>query len=73
MAVTGESMLNDVDEEVYEGEGDEASMAEALDGDRRAITDAGEIDVSSETETHRSRRILEPPTGQQIRRTDELW
>ena len=36
-------MLYDVDEEVYEGEVDEASLArEASDADRRAIADAGQ-------------------------------
>ena len=59
-------MSNDVDKEVCEGEGDEISVArEASDGDRRAIAhadQAGKLDISSETETHRTLRIPEPPT-----------
>ena len=55
MVMTGESVLADVDEEVCEGEGDEASMArEASDDDRRAIADAeqaGQLSISSDTKT----------------------
>ena len=40
MVMTGDCVSNDVDEEVYEGGGDETSVArEASDGDRRAVLD----------------------------------
>ena len=57
MVMTGESVLNDVDHEVYEGESDEASMAREADADRRAIADADQarhLEISSETETSSS-------------------
>ena len=58
MVMTGESVLNDVDHEVYEGDSDEASLVrEASDADRRAIADADQarhLDTSSETETSSS-------------------
>ena len=64
--MAGESATNDVDEEVYDNDGDERNEArEASAGDRRAIADAdqaGQLDISSEAKTARSLHTLEPPT-----------
>ena len=55
MSMTGESALNDVHEEVCEGEGDGGILArEASDADRRTVADAdqaGQPDTSCETKT----------------------
>ena len=60
--MTGESVSNDVDEEVYEGEGDETSVArDASVGEGRAVDhadQAGQIDMFGETNTHRALRCL---------------
>ena len=60
-------MSNDVDEDIYEGEGDETSVArEASDGDHRAIADtdrAEQLDISDKTKTSRAMRTFEPPTN----------
>ena len=58
--MTGESVSNDVDEEVYEGEGGETSVA-VSDGGGRAVDhadQAGQIDMFGETNTHRALRSL---------------
>ena len=60
LVMAGESATNDVDEEVYDYDGAEASA-----GDRRAIADAdqaGQLDISGETKTERIRRTPKPPT-----------
>ena len=66
MVMTAENVSNDVDEEVYAGDGDEKSEArEASDGDRRAIADAdeaGQMAVSGEAKTPPVLRTSEPPT-----------
>ena len=66
MVITGEGVLNDVDEEVYGGEGDETSVArEASDVDQRATADAdqaGQLDISGETKTPSALRTPGPPT-----------
>ena len=66
LVMAGESATNDVDEEVYDNDGDERNEArEASAGDRRAITDAdqaGQLDISGEAKTARSLRTPEPPT-----------
>ena len=62
----GESTTNDVDEEVYDNDGNERNEArEASAGGRRAIADAdqaGQLDISGEAKTARSLRTPEPPT-----------
>ena len=64
--MTAESVSNDLDEEVHEGEGDETFVARgAADGDRRAIADAdpaAQLDISGDTKTPRAWRTPEPPT-----------
>ena len=64
--MAGESATNDVDEEIYDNDGDERNEArEASAGDRRAIADAdraGQLDISGEAKTARSPRTPEPPT-----------
>ena len=59
-------MSHDVDEEAYEGEGDEVSEArEVSDGERRAVADAdqvGEPGVSGGTRTPHALRTPESPT-----------
>ena len=64
--MAGENATNDVDEEVYGNDGAERHEAqEASAGDRRAIADAdqaGQLDISGEAKTARSRRTPEPPT-----------
>ena len=66
MVMAGENVANDVDEEVYVGDGVVSQEAqEASAGDRRAIADAdkaGQLDVSGETRAARALRTLEPPT-----------
>ena len=61
--MAGESAANDVDEEVYCNDGAERHEAqEALAGDRRVIADAdqaGQLDISGETNTARSLRTPE--------------
>ena len=65
VVVAGENVSNDVDEEVYVGDGvmgEEAQGASA--GDRRAITDADQarqLDISGETRAARALRTSEPP------------
>ena len=52
VVMTGESVQNGVDEDVYQGECDEAYMArEASDGDRRVVGDADQavqLDISGQ-------------------------
>ena len=64
--MAGENVSNDVDEEVYVGDGVEGQEAqEASAGDRRAIADAdpaGQLDIPGETRAARAFRISEPPT-----------
>ena len=63
MVMARETALNDVDEEVYEREGDEAM--EASDGDRQALVDvdqAGQLGISGEATTPRALRYPERPT-----------
>ena len=64
--MAGENAANDVDEEVYDNDGDERNEArEASAGDRPAIADAdqaGQLDISGEAKTARSLRTPEPPT-----------
>ena len=66
MVMAGESGTNDVDEEVYDSDGNESNEArEASAGDLRAIADAdqaGQLDISGEAKTARSLRTPEPPT-----------
>ena len=66
LVMAGESATNDVDEEVYDNDGNERHEArEASADDRRAIADAdqaGQLDISGETKTARILRIPEPPT-----------
>ena len=66
LVMAGESATNDVDEEVYDNDGNERNDArEASAGDRRAIADAdqaGQLDISGETKTARILRTPEPPT-----------
>ena len=66
LVMVGESATNNVDEEVYENNGDERNETrEASAGDRRAIADAnqaGQLDISGEAKTARSLRTPEPPT-----------
>ena len=58
MVMTVESVSNDVDEEVYEGEGDETFVArDASDGDGRAVDhadQAGQIVMFGETNAHQA-------------------
>ena len=62
----GETAGTDVDEEVYDNDGNERNKArEAPAGDRRAIADAdlaGQLDISGEAKTARTQRTPEPPT-----------
>ena len=64
--MAGESATNDVDEEVYDNNGNERNEArEASAGDRRAIADAdqaGQLDISGEAKTARALRTPQPPT-----------
>ena len=64
MVMTGENVSNDVDEEVYVGDGVMGQEAhEASAGDRRAIADAdqaGQLDISGETRAARTLRTPEP-------------
>ena len=66
MVMAGENVSNDVDEEVYVGDGVTGQEAhEASAGDRRAIADAdqaGQLDISGET---RAARALRTPKPQQ--------
>ena len=66
MVMAGGNVSNDVDEEVYVGDGVESQEAqEASAGDMRAIADAdqaGQLDVSGETRAARALRTPEPPT-----------
>ena len=66
LVMAGENATKDVDEEVYDNDGDERNEArEASAGDRRAIADAdqaGQLDISGEAKTARSLRTPEPPT-----------
>ena len=66
MVMAGENVANDVDEEVYVGDGIEGQEAqEASAGDRRAIAkaeQAGQLDISGETRSARTLRTPEPPT-----------
>ena len=66
MVKAGGSATNDVDEEVYDNDGNERNEArEASAGDRRAIADAdqaGQLDNSGEAKTARSLRAPEQPT-----------
>ena len=66
LVIAGENATNDVDEEVYDNDGDERNEArEASVGHRRAITDAdqaGQLDISGEAKTSRVLRTPEPPT-----------
>ena len=59
--MVGENATNDVDEEVYDNDGNEPHFArEASAGDRRAIAD---VDQTGQlAKTARSRRTPEPPT-----------
>ena len=61
-----ENATNDVDEGVYDNDGNKRNEArEASAGDRRAIADAdqaGQLDISGEAKTARSLRTPEPPT-----------
>ena len=67
LVMAGESATNDVDEEVYDNDGNERNEArEASSGDRRTIADAdqaGQLDIPGEAKTARSPRTPEPPTG----------
>ena len=64
--MAGKSATNDVDEEVYDNDGNERNEArEASAGDGRAIADAdqaGQRDISGEAKTARTLRTPEPPT-----------
>ena len=63
MVMAGENVANDVDEEVYASDGQEAQ--EASTGDKRAIADAdqaGQLDISDETKAARTLRTPETPT-----------
>ena len=61
LVMAGGSATNDVDEEVYDNDGNERNEArEASAGDRRAI--AGQLDISGEVKTARSLRTPEAPT-----------
>ena len=66
LVMAGESATNDVDEQVYDNDGNERNEArEASAGDRRAIADAdqaGQLDISGEAKTAISLRTPEPPT-----------
>ena len=66
MVMAGENAANDVNEEVCGNDGAERHEAqEASAGDRRAIADAdqaGQLDISGETNTARTLRPPEPPT-----------
>ena len=66
LVMAGESATNDVDEEVYDNDGNESNEArEASADDRRAIADADEarqLDISGEAKTARALRTPEPPT-----------
>ena len=66
MVMAGENATSDVDEEVYVNDAVERHEAqEASAGDRRAIADAdqaGQLDISGETNTARIIRTPEPPT-----------
>ena len=66
MVLTGENVINAVDQEVYVGDGVVSQEAqEASAGDMRAIADAdqaGQLDVSGETRAARALRTPEPPT-----------
>ena len=66
LVMAGENATIDVDEEVYDNDGNERNEArEASAGDRRAIADAdqaGQLDISGEAKTARSLRTPEPPT-----------
>ena len=66
LVMAGENATIDVDEEVYDNDGDERNEArEASAGDRRAIADADQarqLDISGETKTARTLRTPEPPT-----------
>ena len=66
LVMAGESATNDVDEEVYDNDGNERHEArEASAGDRRAIADAdqaGQLDISGEAKTARIQRAPDPPT-----------
>ena len=62
LVMAGESEINDVDEEVYDGN-ERNGAREASAGDRRAIADAdqaGQLDISGEAKTARSLRTPEP-------------
>ena len=65
MVMARGNAANDVDEEVYGNDGAERHQAqEASAGDRRAIAgadQAGQLDISGETKTARTKRTPEPP------------
>ena len=64
--MAGENVPNDVDEEVYVGDGVMGQEAqEASAGGKRAVADAdqaGQLDISGETRAARALRNPEPPT-----------
>ena len=66
MVMAGENVTNDVDEEVYVGDGVLGQEAqEASSDDRRAVAhadQAGQLDISGETRAARALRTPEPPT-----------
>ena len=66
MVMAGENATNDVDEEVYDNDGDERNEArEASAGDRRAIAvavQARQLDICGEAKSARILRTCEPPT-----------
>ena len=67
MVMGGENVSNDLDEEVYFGDGVMGHEAhEASAGGRRAIADAdqaGQLEISGETRAARALRTPEPPTN----------
>ena len=67
LVMAGESATNDVDEEVYDNDGNARNQArEASAGDRRAIADADEneqLDISGEAKTASTQRTPGPPTN----------
>ena len=63
MVMAGENAATDVDEEVYGNDGAERHEAqEASAGDRRAIADPDQADISGKTRAARTLRTPEPPT-----------
>ena len=85
LVMARESATNDVDEEVYDSDGDERNDArEASAGDRRAIADsdqAGQLDISGEAnrrqmlrEWHTTRHMFQSVLRvvDEVLHTDEL-